>query len=206
MSFVAFAVRGDISDAPLSDGLSRDIELASNAAKLSLDAGMVPLVELDISQDGMHTASQSEDMLLDIAALLSDAFTKDSIPLHSVIVGASMATSGKDASVKAPADEVAERSVRAATTALPGALAGVVFLSDSQTPEESTENLNALARLEPLPWEIAFCFSRALHDPVLEAWKGNRENLAAAQAALNERLSLLSRADWAGYSKKMETL
>ncbi|MBV9349441.1 MAG: fructose-bisphosphate aldolase, partial [Patescibacteria group bacterium] len=132
------------------------------------------------------------------------ALKSEDAELPGMITAVSMAVSGSDASARADSQEVAERTLRALTTGLPENMGGVVFLSDAQNPEEGTANLNALARLEPLPWPIAFCFARALLEPVLAAWKGADENFADAQAVLNQRLALLSRADAAGYSTALE--
>lgn len=206
VGFGSVVARADVSDAPVSDALETWVDLAARTANIFHEADLVPLIELDISSRGVHSASQAEDTLVDIGALLSDALQKHSIAVPHTIVGVSMATAGADTPAATPPEEVAERTLRAATTALPQDLGGVVFLSDAQTPEEGTANVNALARLEPLPWEIAFCFARALHGPVLEAWKGKEENAAAAQAIFSERLMLLSRADAAGYVGNMEAL
>jgi fructose-bisphosphate aldolase class I len=39
----------------------------------------------------------------------------------------------------------------------------------------------------PHPWALTFSFSRAIQDPVLETWRGNVANVAAAQEAFGER-------------------
>jgi fructose-bisphosphate aldolase class I len=61
-----------------------------------------------------------------------------------------------------------------------------VFLSGGQSPERSTENLNAIAKLGQQPWPITFSFSRALEEPVLKAWGGKKENEDEAKKVLLE--------------------
>ncbi len=50
------------------------------------------------------------------------------------------------------------------------------------------------------PWVLSFSFSRSIQDPVLDTWRGNVANVAAAQAVFAERarengLASLGRAD-----------
>ncbi|MDO8523823.1 MAG: class I fructose-bisphosphate aldolase [bacterium] len=202
-SFAAFTLAASVSDEPMTDELQKNIGALAARAKISHAGNVMPLLLLDVSMYGAHTAAHAEDSILEALSLLSDSLKAGRVDIKNVIIGVSMAVSGSDNPARAPASEVAERSVRALTTAIPET-GGVVFLSDAQYPEEATANLNALARLEPLPWPIAFCFSKTLQDPVLTAWKGSPENFADAQAVFKDRLSLLSQADAAGYSKTLE--
>lgn len=204
ISFAVFVTNISVSGDAVSDELQKNISALVARAKISLSVGVIPIVALDVSMYGAHTAAQAEDCLLETVSLLSDSLKSETLDVKSIIVAISMAVSGSDNPVRADSADVAERTVRAATTAIPQDIGGVVFLSDAQSPEEATANLNSIARLEPLPWPVAFCFSRALQDPVLAAWKGNEENISDAQAIFEERLSLLSRADAAGYSKTLE--
>ena len=67
-------------------------------------------------------------------------------------------------------------------------LAGVVFLSGGQTPEQATDNLAEIIKNGPFPWPVTFSFARALQDPALFAWKGDNANAEAAREAFAERL------------------
>lgn len=204
ISFAAFMTDITVADEPVSDAMQKDIAALAVRAKIALASGVAPLLAIDISVYGTHTAAQAEDSLLEGLSLLLDSLKAESVDPRNVIIGVSMGISGSENPVRADANEVAERTVRAATTAVPQDVGGVVFLSDAQSPEEAVANLNAIARLEPLPWPVAFCFARALQDPVLAIWKGNTEMVPEAQAAFAERLSLLSRADAGGYSGVLE--
>ncbi|MBI3574009.1 fructose-bisphosphate aldolase [Candidatus Kaiserbacteria bacterium] len=204
MTFGAMFVTTSVSDEVISDELQKNIHALAAAAKLCHAEGIVPVLAIDVSASGVHGAAHAEDVILETLSLLSDALKAEEIDVQNIVIGVSMAVSGSDHSARADAAEVAERTVRAATTALPEKTGGVVFLSDAQDAEEATANLNALARLEPLPWPIAFCFARALQEPVLAEWKGNEENRATAQAIFEGRLALLSRADAAGYASTLE--
>lgn len=173
-------------------------------AKVCHEEGFVPIVEPEVLMTGSHSAEAQEGAIIETVAIVFDALKKENIDLAGVILKTSMAVSGRDAEVQADSEEVAERTIRALTTAVPEECGGVVFLSGGQTPEEATENLNAIARKEPHPWPITFSFGRALQEPALNTWSGNDEKKEEAQAALLYRLSLNVAADAGGYGKGME--
>lgn len=181
-----------------------------NASRLAVYAeeclaeGLVPIVEPEVLMEGSHSAEAAERAITESVATVIDALHARDIDLSHVIVKSSMAVSGADALERAQPREVAERTVRALTAAVPDEIGGIVFLSGGQTPEEATANLNAIARLEPLPWDITFSFARALQEPVLDRWQGNAEHVAEAQSIFLERLSLARAADAAGYSVSQE--
>jgi fructose-bisphosphate aldolase class I len=70
---------------------------------------------------------------------------------------------------------------------------------------QATEHLNAMNRLDRVPWELSFSFGRALQAPVLEAWKGDPANVANAQQAFHHRASCNSKARFGKYTEEMET-
>lgn len=169
-----------------------------------LSAGLVPIIEPEVLMDGAHSAAEAEETMVETLSTVVDALGVRDIALKHVILKTSMAVSGSEAGVRALPSEVAERTVRALVAAVPEDIGGVVFLSGGQTPEEATANLNAIARLEPLPWDITFSFSRALQAPAMERWAGKSENIPEAQSIFLERLSLARAADAAGYSATEE--
>jgi fructose-bisphosphate aldolase class I len=94
--------------------------------------------------------------------------------------------------VQATAIEVADATVDCLMETVPAAVPGIAFLSGGQSPEEATEHLNAIhADYPDLPWPVTFSYSRAIQMPAMERWKGMKENVAAAQELLLQRLELL---------------
>lgn len=194
----------NVSDKPGDASVRENASRMAAYASVCHEKGFVPIIEPEVLMDGTHTAAQAEDAMVEVLSVVFDALEAKKVDVRSVILKTSMAVSGKESTDRAKPAEVAERTVRALKTAAPDALAGVVFLSGGQTPEEATANLNAIARIEPLPWPVTFSFSRALQAPALALWKGSADNLAEAQAALIERLSLNIAADAGGYTPQME--
>jgi fructose-bisphosphate aldolase class I len=74
-------------------------------------------------------------------------------------------------------------------------MAGVVFLSGGQEPDEATRHLNEIAKQEPLPFELAFSYGRAIQQPVLDIWAGDDANFPAAREELIKRLQINTQAD-----------
>ncbi len=186
-------------DAPLT----QNIENAVSYATIVQKNGMVPIVEPEILIEGPHTAEEAEQALSRTLAPLMEKL-QNACDLPGLIIKTSMVTSGSENPLKADPKEVAERTVRALSSAIHSDIGGVVFLSGGQEPEEASKNFNAIARTEPLPWPIAFSFSRALQDPVLALWAGQESLREEAQAQFIERLSLNQLADAGGYSPEME--
>ena len=84
-------------------------------------------------------------------------------------------------------------------------LPGVVFLSGGQGDEEATAHLSAMNSRHPnLPWPLTFSYSRALHQSVMEIWKGSSANVAAAQKQQHRRARLNSLASTGSYQPQME--
>jgi fructose-bisphosphate aldolase class I len=108
-----------------------------------------------------------------------------------------MALSGDKNAKKDTPDEVAEDTLAALTASVPKQIAGVVFLSGGQTPDQATDNLHAIAgraRQAGAPWPVTFSYARALQEEALAIWKGKEENVPKAREAYLTRLAKLAKA------------
>ena len=126
--------------------------------------------------------------------------------LEGSVLKPSMVISGKECKQQANVEEVAERTVRILKRTVPGAVAGIVFLSGGQSDELATAHLNAMNRnfAGKLPWPVSFSYGRALQAASLKAWKGSAANVAAGQAALLHRSRMNSLACTGKYSDAEE--
>ena len=117
-----------------------------------------------------------------------------------------MVLSGKDCLQQADAKQVAAATVRTFQNSVPQEVAGIVFLSGGQSPQQATENLNEIVKLvrQPADWPLTFSFSRALQEPVLQIWRGDSAKIKAAQQAFLKRLKLNAAALSGTYAKDME--
>lgn len=197
----ATAKVGDARDsATLGENAERFAAYVSECHALNL----VPIVEPEVLMDGTHSAEEAEAAIIQTIAGVCDVLKRHGVDLTAVVLKTSMAVSGKSATTRANAAEVAERTVRALTTSVPDHIGGVVFLSGGQAPDEAMANLNAIARLEPLPWSITFSFARALQEPVLDLWRGDPTQTDEAQSLFLQRLMMAAAADAAGYVQTMK--
>ena len=115
------------------------------------------------------------------------AVMKAMLDHHLIIEGTllkpNMVTPGASCPDRKSAEEIAWFTVRTLSRTIVSALPGVTFLSGGQSEEEASLNLNAMNALQGIakPWALTFSYGRALQQSVLKSWKGQAENVAAAQ-------------------------
>lgn len=174
----------------LIDGLlPTDACIVSNAHALARyaaacqRAGIVPIVEPEVIMDGGHSIERCADVTEKVLRILFEQLYLLKVNLEGLILKPNMILAGKDSSQKNDPDTVAEFTVNCLLNAVPAKVAGIAFLSGGQEPLAASENLNAMnANYKgKLPWPVTYSFSRALHQPALEIWKGKDENVKAAQ-------------------------
>ena len=116
-----------------------------------------------------------------------------------------MVLPGKDSARQSGPEEVALETVKVLRRTVPAAVPSINFLSGGQTAEQATANLNAMNVAFPHPpWELSFSYARALQQPVLDAWRGESANVAAAQQIFQRRAQLNGAARQGRYTPDME--
>jgi len=203
-SFTKWRAVAHVGDGRKDHVIKENAKRLAEYAAMVQEFHMVPMVEPEVLMQGTHSAEDAEGTIIETVAIVFDALKENGVSIPGTILKTSMAVSGDEAMERAGSNEVAERTIRALKTAVPDDAGGVVFLSGGQTPQEAAANLNAIARLEPFPWDITFSFSRALQSPVLEEWRGLEENEARAQAIFLKRVTLAVAADAGAYSSAQE--
>lgn len=188
------------SKAAIEENLNRMVE----SAKLVQDAGLVPIIEPEILMDGMHTTTRCAEITTDIYKLLFAKLAEKGVDNSKLILKASMVLPGRDNGVSAAPHEVAQFTVRTMKNTVPEAVPGIVFLSGGQEPEQVTERLNEICKVNDGPWKITFSFERALEGPAMEVWKGNDDNRDEAQKVLLHRSKMNSLAVKGEYNSSLE--
>jgi fructose-bisphosphate aldolase, class I len=193
---------------PTPQSIRANAFMLARYAALCQEAGIVPMVEPEVIHSGSHDLRRAELVTTQVLQTLFEALHEQKVDCSGLLLKSSMVLAGSEYPEQTNAQEVAEATLRTFKNAVPEDVAGIVFLSGGQTPERATENLDAIAELaakqSDLPWEFAFSYSRALEEPVLNAWQGKDENIEAAQEALIKRLRLNSLADAGEYDPSME--
>jgi fructose-bisphosphate aldolase, class I len=175
-------------------------------AALCQEAGLVPIVEPEVLQEGSHTLEESSRATGRVLQAVYTELHDQRVELRGTLLKPNMVLSGYDAPQRAGVDEVAGASLECLYRHVPAAVPGIVFLSGGQTDEDATAHLNAMNQRGPHPWELSFSYGRALQAPALKAWRGRSENVEAGQQAYLHRARLNGAARTGSYSTEMEEL
>jgi fructose-bisphosphate aldolase class I len=173
-------------------------------AALSQEAGIVPIVEPEILQDGTHTIERGYHVACKVLEALFTELSDQRVDVAGTLLKPNMVLSGYDASNRAGVDEVAEWTLKAFYKHVPAAVPGIVFLSGGQSDEDATAHLNAMNTKGPHPWKLSFSYGRALQAPSLKAWSGKPDQVEAGQRAYYHRAKLNSAAATGLYAPEME--
>jgi fructose-bisphosphate aldolase class I len=174
-------------------------------AALCQEAGLVPIVEPEVLQDGTHTLEQSSKATGRVLQAVYTELHDQRIDYRGTLLKPNMVLSGYDADDRAGLQEVAEVTLESFYKHVPAAVPGIVFLSGGQTDEDATAHLNAMNAMGPHPWELSFSYGRALQAPALKAWGGKPENVEAARHAYYHRAKMNGAARTGMYAPEMET-
>lgn len=190
-------VRIDGDQLPTAVAIHENAKRLASYAKDVQMAGLVPILEPEVLYKGTHSRQRARAVLTETLGTLFSVLEEQAADRAGVILKTSMALSGSDSGKKDTPEEVAEDTLAALMESVPRQVAGIVFLSGGQTPDQATENLSAItkrAKSERAPWPLTFSYARALQEESLSLWKGKLENVPAARAAFLERLAKVSAA------------
>ena len=190
---------------PTRSCIDANAEALARYAALCQEADLVPIVEPEVLMDGTHTIERHFEVTERTLRSVFNSLAVHRVVLEDMLLKPNMVLSGKECPQQASVREVAEATVRCMKHVVPAAVPGLVFLSGGQTDQQATEHLNAMNRMEGLPWQLSFSYGRALQAPVLKAWKGNTANIGAAQKAFHHRAWCNSKARFGKYTEEMET-
>jgi fructose-bisphosphate aldolase class I len=173
-------------------------------AALCQEAGLVPIVEPEVLQDGTHTIAESRKATGRVLQAVYTELHDQRLDFRGTLLKPNMVLSGYDAFDRASADEVADVTLECFYKHVPAAVPGIVFLSGGQSDEDATAHLNAINARGPHPWQLSFSYGRALQAPALKSWGGKEENVEAAQRADYHRAKMNSAARTGMYAPEME--
>jgi fructose-bisphosphate aldolase class I len=173
-------------------------------AALCQEAGIVPIVEPEVLQDGTHSIEQSARATGRALQALYTELHDQRVDLQGTLLKPNMVLSGYEAAQRAGVEAVADATLDVFYRHVPAAVPGIVFLSGGQSDEDATAHLNAMNARGPHPWQISFSYGRALQAPALKAWGGKDENVEAGRRAYYHRAKLNSAARSGLYAPEME--
>jgi fructose-bisphosphate aldolase, class I len=173
-------------------------------AALSQEAGLVPIVEPEVLQDGKHTIGESAKATGRVLLAVYQELHDQRVDFSGTLLKPNMVLSGYSAESRAGLDEVAETTLEVLYKHVPASVPGIVFLSGGQSDEDATAHLNAMNARGPHPWQLSFSYGRALQSPALKAWRGEENNVAVAQEAYAHRAKMNGLARGGDYSPELE--
>jgi fructose-bisphosphate aldolase class I len=168
------------------------------------EAGIVPIVEPEVLQDGTHSIERSYHVTSHVLAALYTELFDQRVDIEGTLLKPNMVLSGYEASSRAGADEVADWTLKCFYKHVPAAVPGIVFLSGGQSDEDATAHLNAMNARGPHPWQISFSYGRALQAPALKAWGGKPDQVEAGQRAYYHRAKMNSAARTGLWAPELE--
>jgi fructose-bisphosphate aldolase class I len=189
---------------PTATCVQTNAELLAIFAGLSLEAGMVPIVEPEVLMDGNHTIARCEETIENTLATVFQALRRHRVVLERMLLKSGMVLSGEDCPTQAGDSEVAQATVRCFRRTVPDAVPGIVFLSGGQDDIPATRRLNAICKTPGLPWRLTFSYGRALQDAAMRAWGGAPSNSSLGQSAISKRARLNGLAVQGSYAEGME--
>ena len=173
---------------PTDHAITENCRILAEYAAACQSAGLVPIVEPELVYDGYYTIDQSAKTTSKILDELFHKLADYHVNLRACILKVNMILAGKKFEQQSTPKEVGQKTAEVLKTHVPEDLAGIVFLSGGQTPEQATDNLREIIKNGTFPWPVTFSFARALQDPALYAWAGDNQNVEKARQAFLDRL------------------
>ncbi len=174
---------------PTSGCIEANAQALARYAALCQEAGLVPVVEPEVLMEGDHTLQACSEITEKVLRAVFHELYTQRVRLEYMILKPNMVLPGSTSPRQETVEEVADATVRCLLRAVPAAVPGIAFLSGGQSGKLASAHLNAMnVRFKSrLPWALAFSFGRAIQEPALEIWHGEKANVAAAQRALCHR-------------------
>jgi fructose-bisphosphate aldolase class I len=175
-------------------------------AALCQEAGLVPVVEPEVLMEGDHTLDVCSEVTEKVLRAVFRELYSQRVKLEGMILKPNMVLPGLACPQQESVEKVADATVGCLLRAVPAAVNGVVFLSGGQSGVLASARLNAMnIRYKSyLPWEVSFSFGRAIQEPALDIWHGDRANVVPAQQALYHRARCDRAAHRGEYNAAME--
>ena len=175
----------------IGDGMPTELAIKENANVLARYAsicqanGIMPIVEPEILTDGSHDLEACIEASQRVLSAQYKALLDHHVYLEGTLLKPNMVLPGHSCEKKYTPEEVAAATVKVFQRTIPVAVPGITFLSGGQSEVVATVHLDAINKYQSCkPWALTFSYGRALQASVLDAWKGKKENVPAAQAAL----------------------
>lgn len=189
---------------PSSELIAANAKVQATLAKMSQEAGLVPMIEPEVLRNGDHSLEKDAAVTAQVLDAVFEEVAKTGIDYNSsrineknlffeyktAILKPNMITQGEDSKESPSIDAVAQATLDVLMNHVPKDIAGINFLSGGISDELSEQYLNRICQLakEKGVENISASFGRAIVGTPLAIWLGKDENIQRAQQALVERV------------------
>jgi fructose-bisphosphate aldolase class I len=195
----------------IGERISTDAGIAANSLALahyaacSQEAGLVPVVELEVSMRGDHTIETAEAVIQRTLHRVLGTLLEQRVVLELTLLKSGMVFSGDECPQQTGVQEVARATIRCLRRAVVPAIPGIFLLPSGQSEVQAAQRFNAINQLGPQPWQLSFCFAGALRAHTLQTSAGDPAKAIEAQKALLRRARANAAAREGKYRPELET-
>lgn len=184
------------TDLPTKTCITANAFTLARYAAICQEAGIVPIVEPEVLMDGAHSLQTCAAVTQDVLKEVFSALYEHKVSLEGIILKPNMVLPGLNCPDQNSTEVIAQQTISSFLKVVPAAVGGIAFLSGGQSPMLASERLNMMQLRygSQIPWPLTFSFSRAIQQPAMEIWKGDDQNITAAQQALANRAACNSAA------------
>jgi len=189
---------------PSIQSIKSNAQALARYAALVQEANMVPIVEPEVLMDGDHNIDDCYKVTTDVLNECFNELIIQKISLKGIVLKPNMIVPGFKSPQKATTDEIAKKTLDCLKKNVPSDVPGIAFLSGGQSEKESTNNLNAINRINDTNFLITYSFGRALQQSALKVWSKEMNDKKAIHAVFNHRAKMNGLASKGEWSQELE--
>ncbi|HTL69657.1 MAG TPA: phosphoenolpyruvate carboxykinase (GTP) [Candidatus Eisenbacteria bacterium] len=140
---------------PTEANIRKNMAVLAKSAKITQEAGLVPIVEPEVLLDGAHDIAASYAATTRTIEILYEELAREGVWLDGAILKTSMILSGNKAAARADADTVGFQTLKGLLKTVPAEVPAIVFLSGGQKDDEVVLNMDAVSRARLTRFEEA---------------------------------------------------
>jgi len=191
-------------DHPSIQSIKSNAQALARYAALVQEANMVPIVEPEVLMDGDHDIDTCYKVTTDVLNECFNELVVQKILLKGIVLKPNMIVPGFKSSKKVITEEIAKKTLDCLKKNVPSEVPGIAFLSGGQSEQESTNNLNAINKINDTNFLVTYSFGRALQQSALKTWSKEMNNTKAIHAVFNHRAKMNGLASKGEWSQELE--
>ena len=189
---------------PSAQSIKSNAHALARYSALVQEANMVPIVEPEVLMEGEHDIDTCYKVTTDVLNECFNELIIQKISLKGIVLKPNMIVPGFKSPQKATTDEIAKKTLDCLKKNVPSDVPGIAFLSGGQSEKESTNNLNAINRINDTNFLITYSFGRALQQSALKVWSKEMNDKKAIHAVFNHRAKMNGLASKGEWSQELE--